>query len=24
VLDGAGHVNPETGFGPWPAAEAWC
>jgi uncharacterized protein len=24
VLDGAGHINPETGFGPWPAAEAWC
>jgi predicted alpha/beta hydrolase family esterase len=24
VLPGAGHVNPETGFGPWPAAEAWC
>ena len=24
VLPGAGHLNPETGFGPWPAAEAWC
>jgi serine hydrolase len=24
VLAGAGHVNPETGYGPWPAAEAWC
>jgi len=24
LLDGAGHVNPEAGFGPWPAAEAWC
>ena len=24
VLAGAGHVNVETGFGPWPAAEAWC
>ena len=24
VLPGAGHINPETGFGPWPAAEAWC
>lgn len=24
VLPGAGHVNPEAGFGPWPAVEAWC
>jgi predicted alpha/beta hydrolase family esterase len=24
VLPGAGHVNPDSGFGPWPAAEAWC
>ena len=24
LLDGAGHVNPDAGFGPWPAAEAWC
>jgi uncharacterized protein len=24
LLDGAGHVNPEAGYGPWPAAEAWC
>jgi uncharacterized protein len=24
LLDGAGHVNPEAGFGPWPAAESWC
>jgi uncharacterized protein len=24
VLPGAGHINPETGFGPWPSAEAWC
>jgi predicted alpha/beta hydrolase family esterase len=24
VIPGAGHVNPESGFGPWPAAEAWC
>ena len=23
-LPGAGHVNPETGYGPWPAVEAWC
>jgi hypothetical protein len=24
VLPGAAHINPESGFGPWPAAEAWC
>lgn len=24
VLPGAGHVNPETGYGPWPQVEAWC
>ena len=24
VLAGAGHINGETGYGPWPAAEAWC
>ena len=24
VLPGAGHVNPDAGFGPWPAVEAWC
>jgi predicted alpha/beta hydrolase family esterase len=24
VLPGGGHVNPDAGFGPWPAAEAWC
>jgi hypothetical protein len=23
VLDGAGHVNPDTGYGPWPLAERW-
>ena len=23
VLPGAGHINAESGFGPWPAAEAW-
>jgi predicted alpha/beta hydrolase family esterase len=22
--DGAGHINPETGYGPWPAVERWC
>jgi uncharacterized protein len=24
VLEGGGHVNPESGYGPWPAVEAWC
>jgi uncharacterized protein len=24
VVPGAGHLNPEAGFGPWPAALAWC
>jgi predicted alpha/beta hydrolase family esterase len=24
VLSGAGHLNPETGFGPWQQVEAWC
>ncbi|MEJ7786838.1 MAG: alpha/beta hydrolase [Solirubrobacteraceae bacterium] len=24
ILEGAGHINPEAGFGPWPAVEAWC
>jgi predicted alpha/beta hydrolase family esterase len=24
VLPGAGHVNPDAGFGPWPEVEAWC
>ena len=23
LFPGAGHVNPEAGYGPWPAAEAW-
>ena len=23
VLEGAGHVNEDTGFGPWPLAERW-
>jgi predicted alpha/beta hydrolase family esterase len=23
VLPGAGHINPEAGYGPWPAVEAW-
>jgi len=24
VIAGGGHLNPETGYGPWPAVEAWC
>jgi predicted alpha/beta hydrolase family esterase len=24
LLEGARHINPESGFGPWPAVEAWC
>jgi predicted alpha/beta hydrolase family esterase len=24
VVDGGGHLNPEAGYGPWPAVEAWC
>jgi predicted alpha/beta hydrolase family esterase len=24
MLPGAGHIYPDTGFGPWPAAESWC
>jgi len=24
VLHGRGHLNPEAGYGPWPAVEAWC
>jgi uncharacterized protein len=23
-LEGGGHVNPDTGYGPWPAVERWC
>jgi predicted alpha/beta hydrolase family esterase len=23
VLPGAGHLNPDAGYGPWPAVEAW-
>ena len=23
LLRGAGHINPESGFGPWPAVERW-
>lgn len=24
VLPGAGHVNPDSGYGPWPAMLEWC
>jgi uncharacterized protein len=24
VLAGKRHMNPEVGYGPWPAAESWC
>jgi len=24
VLTGAGHITPESGYGPWPAMEQWC
>jgi uncharacterized protein len=24
LLPGGGHLNPEAGYGPWPAVEAWC
>ena len=24
VLPGAGHINTDAGYGPWPAVEAWC
>lgn len=24
ILPGAGHINPEAGFGPWPGIEDWC
>ena len=23
-MPGRGHLNPEAGYGPWPAVEAWC
>ena len=23
-LPGAGHINPEAGYGSWPEVEAWC
>ena len=24
VLPAGGHLNPESGYGPWPAVESWC
>jgi uncharacterized protein len=24
IFEGAGHITPETGFGPWPFATRWC
>jgi uncharacterized protein len=24
IIAGAGHITPDTGYGPWPSAEAWC
>jgi predicted alpha/beta hydrolase family esterase len=24
LIAGGGHLNPEAGYGPWPAVEAWC
>jgi predicted alpha/beta hydrolase family esterase len=24
VLDGAAHINPDSGYGQWPAVEGWC
>jgi serine hydrolase len=24
LIDGGGHLNPESGYGPWPAVETWC
>jgi uncharacterized protein len=24
LIAGGGHLNPESGYGPWPAVEAWC
>ena len=23
ILPGQGHINPDAGYGPWPAVEAW-
>ena len=24
LIAGAGHINPDAGYGPWPALERWC
>jgi predicted alpha/beta hydrolase family esterase len=24
LIPGAGHINPDTGYGPWPSMLAWC
>jgi uncharacterized protein len=24
LLEGGGHVNPDSGYGPWPQVERWC
>jgi uncharacterized protein len=24
IVEGAGHITPDTGFGPWPFAAEWC
>jgi predicted alpha/beta hydrolase family esterase len=24
LIPGAGHINPDAGYGPWPAVERWC
>jgi predicted alpha/beta hydrolase family esterase len=24
VLPGAGHINPDSGYGPWPSVLDWC
>jgi len=24
VVAGGGHINPDAGYGPWPAVEGWC
>jgi len=24
IVEGAGHITPDTGYGPWPIATEWC
>jgi len=24
IADGAGHITPDSGYGPWPFATEWC